>query len=108
MGKRRLKNLALDYLMALGDEAWRRRALEQVPLKKKKAGPAVSVSACYDVGQRRVQYTNTYISILEQLCISVLISVSTHIFFREYIAAPAQVYAYIAAPAQHLLKYMRT
>ena len=26
--------MALDYLMALGDEAWRRRALEQVPLKK--------------------------------------------------------------------------
>jgi len=36
VGKRRLKNLALDYLMALGDEAWRSRALEQVPLKKKK------------------------------------------------------------------------
>jgi hypothetical protein len=61
MWKRRLKNLALDYLMALGDEAWRRTALEQVPLKtnSKKAGPAVCVSACYDVGQRRVQYTNT-------------------------------------------------
>ena len=100
--------MALDYLMALGDEAWRRRALEQVPLKTNKKKSRSCCECVRMLRQRRVQYTNTYISILEQLCISVLISVSTHIFFREYIAAPAQVYAYIAAPAQHLLKYMRT
>jgi hypothetical protein len=99
VGKRRLKNLALDYLMALGDEAWRRRALEQVPVKKikknsfccgggrlsmchlKKKNPALCVSPCYDVGRRRVQCTNTYIS--------VLISVEPS---SARTAAPAQVY----------------
>jgi hypothetical protein len=29
VGKRRLKNTALDYLMALKDDVWRARALEQ-------------------------------------------------------------------------------